>query len=483
MTAPLPSRHARSAARRTLAGCIACLSACTTMAPPYQRPEVATTAAAFKEAPPEPGWSAAHPADEQARGPWWQAFSDATLNDLLSQVEVSNQNIAAAVARYAAAQAIVAGQRAQLFPNVQLSGSATRSGGEGASTAGTSSSRGTVLRANVGASWELDLWGRLGAGVTQAQATAQASAADLAGAKLSAQAALATAYFNLREADAELNLLRDTVAGFERSLQITNNRYAAGQAARTDVLQAETQLANTRADLSALAAQRQQSEHAIAVLLGKAPADFSLAAAPWTTTVPDVPPLLPSELLQRRPDIASAERAVAAANANIGIARAAYFPSLSLSASGGTVATRAGDLFNASNTLWSLGLSVAQILFDGGALNAALKNAEAGRDVTIASYRQAVLSAFQSVEDLLTQRRALGEQLLLRQQASVAADQTEQQVLNRYRAGQVGYTDVVVAQNSALSARRTVVQLQANLQTNAIGLIQALGGGWVAEQR
>jgi NodT family efflux transporter outer membrane factor (OMF) lipoprotein len=196
-----------------------------------------------------------------------------------------------------------------------------------------------------------------------------------------------------------------------------------------------------------------------------------------------VPPLLPSELLQRRPDIASAERAVAAANANIGIARAAYFPSLSLSASGGTAATRVADLFNASNTLWSLGLSVAQILFDGGALNAALKNAEAGRDVTIASYRQTVLSAFQSVEDLLTQRRSLGEQLALRQQASVAADQTEQQVLNRYRAGQVGYTDVVVAQNSALSARRTVVQLQANMQANAIALIQALGGGWLADSR
>ena len=454
------------------------LSACTTFVPPYERPEVAAQAVSFKEAPTTPGWSAARPADEQPRGPWWQPFGDAPLNELLPQVEVSNQNVAAAVARYAAAQAIVSGQQAQLWPSVQLTASAIKSGG---GVAGALTGRGTQLRAEVGASWEPDLWGRLGAGVSQAQASAQASAADLAGAKLSAQAALATAYFNLREADAELQLLRDTVSGLERSLQITNNRYAAGQAARTDVLQAETLLANTRADVAALATQRQQFEHAIAVLLGKAPADFSLAPAPWTTTVPDVPPALPSELLQRRPDIASAERAVAAANANIGIARAAYYPSFSLSASGGGAATRIGDLLNASNSIWSLGLSVAQILFDGGALNAALKNAEASRDVSIATYRQTVLTAFQSVEDLLVLRRGLNEQLVLRQQASTAADQTEQQLLNRYRAGQVGYTDVVTAQTSALSARRSVVQLQAALQANAIALIQALGGGWVAE--
>lgn len=460
------------------AAVLALLAACTTLVPPYQRPEVATQAVSFKEAPSTPGWRAARPADEHPRGPWWQPFGDAQLNELLPQVEVSNQNVAAAVARYAAAQAIVSGQQAQLWPKVQLNASATKSGG---GIAGALSGRGTQLSAEVGASWEPDLWGRLGAGVAQAQASAQASAADLAGARLSAQAALATAYFNLREADAEQQLLRDTVTGFERSLQITNNRYAAGQAARTDVLQAETQLANTRADVAALAAQRQQFEHAIAVLLGKAPADFTLAPAAWTTTVPEVPATLPSELLQRRPDIASAERAVAAANANIGIARAAYYPSFSLSASAGAASTRIGDLFSASNTIWSLGLSVAQILFDGGALDAALKNAEASRDVTIATYRQSVLTAFQSVEDLLAQRRGLGEQLVLRQQASTAADLTEQQVLNRYRAGQVSYTDVVTAQTSALSARRSVVQLQAALQTNAIVLIQALGGGWLAD--
>lgn len=472
----LAACHAGRAARHAgwLLVC-ALATGCTTLAPPYQRPTVPLQAVSFKEAPSTPGWQVAQPADERPRGPWWAPFGDAQLDALLQQVAVSNQNVAAALARQASAQALLAGERARLWPGVQATGSATRSGGDAAS------SRGTVLRAGVAASWEADVWGRLGAGVAQAQADAQASAADLAGAKLSAQAALASAYFSLREADAEIGLLRDTVAGFERSLQITRNRYAAGQVARTDVLQAETQVATTRAALAALATQRQQSEHAIGVLLGRAPADFALAPTPWTMTVPEVPPLLPSQLLQRRPDIASAERAVAAANAGIGIARAAYFPSLSLSASAASTASRVSELFNAPGTLWSLGLSVAQVLFDGGALQAALQGAEASRDVAVANYRQTVLGAMQSVEDLLAARRGLGEQLGFSQQASAAADQTEQQVLNRYRAGQVGYSDVVAAQASALSARRSVVQLQASLQINAIALIQALGGGWVAE--
>lgn len=469
------------AARPSSAGLAACaalaaqLAACTSLTPPYERPTVPLHAVSFKEAPSAPGWHAAHPADEQPRGPWWLPFRDATLNELLPQVEVSNQNVAAALARYAAAQALVAGQQARLRPSLQLSASATRSQ---SGSVGGARAPATALRVAADADWEFDLWGRLRAGVEQAQASAQASAADLAGATLSAQATLATAYFNLREADAELVLLRDTVAGYERSAQITANRYAAGQAARTDVLQAQTQLANTRAQVAALASQRQQFEHAIAVLIGKAPADFALAAGAWTRTVPEVPPTLPSELLQRRPDIASAERAVAAANAAIGVARAAYYPSLSLGATLGTSGPRLPDLFDAGSTLWSLGLSLAQVLFDGGARDAALKNAQASRDVTVASYRQTALAAFQAVEDLLAQRRGLVEQLALLEQASAAADLTEQQVLNRYRAGQVGYTDVVTAQASALAARRSVVQLQVGLQNNAIALIQALGGGW-----
>ncbi|HEX6020207.1 MAG TPA: efflux transporter outer membrane subunit [Burkholderiaceae bacterium] len=474
--------------RTSMVAAGALLAACTSIVPPYQRPEVALQAVSFKEAPSTPGWNEAQPADAQPRGPWWLPFGDPTLDALLPQVEVSNQSVAAAVARYAAAQALVAGQQAHLSPQVQLSANATRSGVGIATSGGVATAGGvsisptvTTLRVAANASWELDVWGRLRAGVEQAQASAQASAADLAGARLSAQAALASAYFNLREADAELALLRETVAAFERSAQITNNRYAAGQAARTDVLQAQTQLANTRAEVAALASQRQQFEHAIAVLVGKAPADFALAAGAWTQTVPEVPPTLPSELLQRRPDIASAERAVASANAAIGVARAAYYPSLALGATAATSGVRFVDLFDAANTLWSLGLSLAQVLFDGGALDAALRNAEASRDVTVAVYRQSVLGAMQSVEDLLAQRRGLAEQLVQRQQASAAADLTEQQVLNRYRAGQVGYTDVVTAQTSALAARRSVVQLQVGQQSNAIALVQALGGGWRAD--
>ncbi|GAP37231.1 RND efflux system, outer membrane lipoprotein, NodT family [Piscinibacter sakaiensis] len=460
---PLPSALALAA--------VLALAGCASPAP-TGRATLAIGADRFKEAPATPGWTVARPADEAPRGPWWEAFGDATLNGLLPQVEVSNQGIAAAVARYAQAQALVDGQRAGQRPSLGATAGATRSG------SGSGGDGATALRATLNAAWEPDLWGRLAAGVAQARANAGASAADLANATLSAQAALASNYFALRGADAELALLRATVEGYERSQQIARNRYEAGLAARTDVLQAETQLANARADLASLVAQRQQLEHAIAVLLGRAPADFTLAPAAWTQRVPEVPGLLPSQLLERRPDIAAAQRAVEAANAQIGIARSAYYPSLSLSASAGGSASRLADLFSASHTLWSLGLSLAQTLFDGGALDAALRGAQAGREATVASYRQTVLAAFQDVEDRLSTRRALNDQLALRRQASAAADLTEQQVLNRYRAGQVGYGDVVTAQTSALSARRALVQLQADLQTNAVGLVQALGGGW-----
>ena len=473
---------------------LAMLLAGCAVGPDYQRPDV-TTPATFKEAPKSPaGWFPAAPADALDRGDWWTLFGDKELNALVQQVQVSNQNIAAAVASYAQARALVSQQRAALFPSLALDGSARRSGGSGGSASGTN---GTSLQLGVGASWVPDLWGRLSRAVESAQASAQASEADLAAARLSARAELATNYFSLRDADTELDLLDKSIEGFDRSFTITKNRYDAGIAAKTDVLQAQTQLANARADRVTLQGQREQLEHAIAVLIGKAPADFSLAAlpstqapstqAPSTATqvapmVPAVPLVVPSELLQRRPDIAAAERAVASANAQIGIERSAYFPSLSLSASYGTAGSRVPDLFNASNSLWSLGLSVAQTIFDAGATRAAVQGAEAGRDVAIARYRQTVLAAFQAVEDQLSVSRALAEQAELRRVASEAADQTEQQLLNRYKQGQVNYTDVVTAQSSALSARRTLAQLAANRQAAAVALIQALGGGWKVGQ-
>lgn len=451
----------------------ALLSACA-VGPDYRRPDVATPGA-YKEAPQaDAGWLPAAPADTLDRGPWWQLFNDAELSALMEQVEVSNQNVAAAVAAYAQAQALVREDRAALFPTIAAAGSAKRSGG-GASTGVANS-----VQAGVAASWAPDLWGSLRRSVEGAQAGAQASAADLAAARLSAQGLLASDYFGLRDADNELVLVRSTVEAYERALQITTNRYRAGIAPRTDVLQAQTALANARADLASLTAQRAQLEHAIAVLVGKPPAEFTIAVADWTMNVPAVPLGLPSELLQRRPDIASAERAVAQANAQIGIQRSAYFPSLTLSGSVGNAGSRVADLFGASTSLWSLGLSVAQTIFDAGATQARVEQAEAGRDAAVARYRQTVLAAFQAVEDQLSATRSLAEQAELRRAASEAADLTEQQLLNRYKAGQVSYTEVVTAQTSALSARRTLSQLAANRQTSTIALIQALGGGWHA---
>ena len=450
----------------------ALLSACA-VGPAYQRPD-APTPAAFKEAPQgDTGWFPAAPADTLDRGPWWQLFGDAELNPLVEQVEVSNQNVAAALAAYAQARALVAQQRASLFPQLALDGSARRSGGNGGNGA-------DAFQIGVGASWEPDVWGALRLSVQSAQASAQASAAELAAARLSAQGELATNYFALRDADTELGLLRRSVEGYQRAVTITRNRYNAGIAPRTDLLQAQTQLANAQADLAGLINTRAQLEHAIAVLIGKAPADFTLATAEWNMAVPALPLVVPSELLQRRPDIASAERAVAAANAAIGIQRSAYFPRLGLTASFGNAASKVGELFNASTTLWSLGLSVAQALFDAGATRARVEGAEAARDAAVARYRQTVLTAFQAVEDQLSAARALAEQAGLRRTASAAADLTEQQLLNRYQAGQVSYTEVVTAQASALNARRTAAQLAASRQASAIGLIRALGGGWQA---
>jgi NodT family efflux transporter outer membrane factor (OMF) lipoprotein len=424
----------------------------------------------------------AEPADALDRGAWWTLFNDPLLNQLAASVEVSNQNVAAAAAAYAQARALVEQQRAALFPVVSLDGSATRSGGNRAGTATaatTSASRtGNNVQLSIGGSWEPDVWGRLRATVNNASASAQASAADLASAKLSAQGELVTDYLTLRLTDAQSALLRDTIAGYERVLQITRNRYAAGVAPKTDVLQSETQLANARADLETLQRQRAQLEHAIAVLVGKAPAEFSIAPAQWTAVVPQVPVGVPSTLLQRRPDIAAAERRVAAANEQIGVARAAYFPSLGLSASYGSGATTAADLFSASSTLWSLGLSAAQTLFDAGATGARVDQARAAREQAVARYRQTVLAAFQGVEDQLAAAQILQRQQELRSAASKAADEAEAQFINRYRAGQVSYTDVVTAQVTALNARRALAQAQADRQTAAVALIQALGGGW-----
>lgn len=457
------------------------LGACS-LTPAYETP-------ALKSAPPASykaleGWKTATPSDHVDRGDWWTLLGDPQLNALAERVKVDNQTIAAAEAAYRQARALVREQRASLFPSIDLSGSATRSGGGGTKTttsAGGATSAGDTQRyqVGIGASWEPDVWGRIRASVSGAKASAEASAADLAAAQLSAQGELATSYLGLRRADAEIAMVQTTVEGYQRALQITTNRYNAAIAPKSDVLQAQTQLANAQSTLEGLIQDRATFENAIAVLVGEPASSFRLAADPnWTPVVPEIPIGVPSTLLERRPDVAAAERRVAAANADIGVARAAFFPTFNLSADGASTASRLGDLFAAPANTWSLGLTAAQTLFDAGARRAQVAQSRAAYDQAAANYRQTALSAFEDIENQLAAARALERQYALQLIASQAADQTEQMLLNQYKAGQVAYTDVVAAQASALSARRTLVTTAVSRQTTAVALIQALGGGW-----
>jgi NodT family efflux transporter outer membrane factor (OMF) lipoprotein len=488
--ATVPSHAVLRTARRAVCLLVSVALAACAVGPKYEAAPAVETPVAFKQGQGE--WVRATPADALERGPWWELFNDPALDALVARVDVSNQNVAAAVAQYAQARALVAQQRASLFPTVSLDGGGSRSGSNGGGTAtsigtGTGGTTTTVrsggartsYQFDIGASWEPDVWGRLSRGVAGARAGEQASFADLAAARLSAQGELAVNYFNLRGIDAQRALQAQTLAGLERTLQITTNRYNAGIVARTDVLQAQTQLANGRAELLGLDRQRAQLEHAIAVLVGQAPANFSIAPQPqWRLAVPDIPLAVPSTLLQRRPDIAGAERRVAQANEQIGIAQAAYYPSLRLTGSTGASAATIGDLFSGSALVWALGLSLAQTVFNAGLTGAQVEGARAGFEAAAARYRQTVLDAFRDVEDQLAGVRILGQQAALREEATRAADLVEQQVLNRYQAGQVGFTEVITAQATAQNARRALVQLQADRQVAAVALVQALGGGW-----
>jgi NodT family efflux transporter outer membrane factor (OMF) lipoprotein len=457
------------------------LTACS-MTPAYETPALKSPApVAYKALE---GWKTAVPSDHLDRGDWWTLLGDPRLNALAERVKVDNQTIARAEAAYRQARALVREQRASLFPSIDLSGSGSKSGGGGTKTttsAGGATRAGDTQRyqVGIGASWEPDVWGRIRAGISGAKAGAQASAADLAAAQLSAQGELATSYLGMRRADTEVALVTTTVEGYQRSLQITQNRYNAGIAPKSDVLQAQSQLANAQSTLEGLVQTRATFENAIAVLVGEPASSFRLAAdASWKPVVPEIPVGVPSTLLERRPDVAAAERRVAAANTDIGVARAAFFPTFSLSANGNSTASKLGDLFATSANTWSLGLSAAQTLFDAGARKARVEQSRAAYDATAADYRQTALQAFEDVENQLTTARTLERQYALQLTASQAADQTEQMLLNQYLAGQVAYTDVVAAQASALSARRALVTTAVSRQTTAVALVQALGGGW-----
>jgi NodT family efflux transporter outer membrane factor (OMF) lipoprotein len=457
-----------------LAGC--------NLAPTYRPPAIATIPSSFKEAP---GWRAAAPSDAIVRGEWWALFNDPTLDALERKVIVSNQNLAAAKAAYDQARALVREQRAALFPTIDASAGATKAGsfGAGKPTVGTGTSATTSASSqrfslSVGATWEPDLWGQIGNAVKQAGALAQASRSDLINATLSAQGELALDYVQLRGLDMQKDILTATVTAYDRSLTITNNRYNAGVVARADVLQAETALRNARADLADLERQRATLEHAIAVLVGENPSGFTLPATSWQRTVPDVPAILPTELLERRPDVAAAERRVAAANAAIGIQRAAFFPTIGLSGDVGSSTSSLGKLFSVASSVWSLGLTGALTLLDFGARSAKVAEARAAYEQTVAEYRQTALTAFQQTEDQLVAVRVYGTVAQERAAAAVAANRAEAIARNQYVAGQIGYADVIVAQTTALSARTADVQAVVNRQSAVISLIQAIGGRW-----
>lgn len=447
------------------------LSACAA-GPDYLRPTV-DTPAAFKELG---DWKPAEPR-EPAADHWWTAFGDPVLDDLQARLEISNQNLRAAEAAYRQALALADAARAGWFPAINASAGATRS----ASSAATATSGNAPARNSfsVGAtvSWELDVWGRIARTVEGADASLAASAADLAAARLSARATLAQTYFQLRAAERQQALLDASVDAYARALELTRNRYAAGVAGKADVAQAESQLRSTRAAALDASLSRSQYEHAIAVLLGLPPAGFTLAPSAAPLPVVPVAVTLPSALLERRPDIAAAERRVAAANAAIGAAQAARFPVLGLSGNTGFRNARIEDLLTVPSRYWSLGPTLAAAIFDGGARKAAVGQAQAGWEKAIATYRQTVLTAFQEVEDNLASARLLEAAAAEQAAAVTAAAEAETIAVNQYRAGTVSYLNVVTAQAAHLAARRSANDIATRRLLAAVQLAKNAGGG------
>lgn len=435
--------------------------------PEYVKPTL-PSAPAFKEMS---GWKRAQPKDDQLRGSWWELFGDRQLNDLENQVDVSNQNLAAAEARVRQAKAIIEAGRSGFYPSVTLGASASRAHAAGKGTASS-------FNLPVDASWEPDLWGRIRRTVEADQANAQATMADLEGARLSAHAQLAQTYFQLRTVEAQKKLFQAAVANFDKTLQLTRNRYAAGLVSRADVLQAETQVKTTSAQLVDLNVQRSQLEHAIALLVGKPASSFNLTVSPLDVTVPAVPVAVPSAILERRPDIAAAERRVAAANAQIGIVEAAYYPQIALSASAGLQSAVLGNWLSLPSRVWSVGAALSQTLFDGGLRKAQTAEARAAYDEIVANYRQTALVVFQEVEDNLAALRLLEEEGRLQNEAVEAASSSLAVTTNQYNAGLVSYLEVVVSQTTALNSERTAADILGRRMTATVLLIKALGGGW-----
>jgi NodT family efflux transporter outer membrane factor (OMF) lipoprotein len=461
----------------SLSLCVALLSACA-VGPDYQRPQTAEIAQ-FKEAE---GWRQANPSDSLARGAWWELYGDQQLNALIEKLNSSNQTVAQSEAQFRQAQALVRSARGAFYPSVDLSLGKTRSSqGTGSSSSSLSSSSSGIrdtYNAQLGVSWEADVWGKLRRGLEADEANAQASFADLAAMRLSQQSELVQNYLQLRVIDQQKRLLEATVAAYERSLKMTQNQYRAGVSGRDAVAQAQTQLKSTQADLVDLIWQRAQFENAIAVLTGEAPANFSIAESQSIPNLPQVPLSLPSQLLERRPDIASAERSVIAANANIGVAKAAYYPDLTLSLSGGYSSSTSKNLISLPNRFWSVGPQLSLPLFDGGIRSAEVDRSEAAYDETVARYRQTVLDGFREVENYLVQLKVYEDEAAVRQEALDAARDSLRLTENQYKAGLIAYIDVVVVQATALNNERSVLNILQSRLIASVQLIAALGGGW-----
>jgi NodT family efflux transporter outer membrane factor (OMF) lipoprotein len=445
--------------------------------PDYVKPGAPSTPS-YKESE---GWKVAQPSDALPRGAWWDLFNDPVLHDLEEQVAANNQDLKIAEARLREARAAVRFNRAGLFPTISTTfGPSTirESGHQPFLPSGSRGGHSGDILLSLDMSYEVDLWGRVRRTIAASRNEMQATAADLETARLSLQAELAIDYFELRAADAQQQLLNATVKAFEDALRLTENRFRGGAAPQADVAQAQTQLDTTRVQATDVTVQRAQFEHAIAILIGRPPAAFGLPPRPLDHRPPDVPTGVPSQLLERRPDIAAAERRVAKANEQIGIARAAYYPTVLLNASVGFEGSSFGNLLNASSLIWSVGASITETIFDGGRRRATSEAARAAYDATVAGYRQTTLNAFQQVEDNLVALRVLEQESAEQRRAVQSAQLSLQLFTNRYRGGVDNYLQVITAQTVALQNQRNEIDILRRRIDASVLLVKALGGGW-----
>jgi NodT family efflux transporter outer membrane factor (OMF) lipoprotein len=470
--------HAKSAA-----ACIAAalLGGCS-LAPKY-RPPPPPQVSSYKEAG---DWMPATPADARPRGPWWEAFGDPTLNELQRQLGESNPDLQAAVGRFEQARGVAISSRSNIFPTVNGNVAATR--GKNSSNSalsqlfnGNARTRNDFI-AGLDLSWEVDLFGRLRNAAAAAGAQAQSSAADLAAVQLALQAELATDYFTLRGDDTTIQLLEDTIKVYDRAYNLTHNRYLEGISAATDVDQADTLRQNARSQLAAVKLERAQLEHAVAVLLGQTPSGFTLQPASLAGAPPPFDAGLPSKLLERRPDVSRAERAMAAANAQIGVAKAAWFPVFSLSAVGGVESIMSSSWFNAPSHFWSVGPSATVPLLDAGARYGLNKQARAQYDQAAAAYRKTTLTAYQEVEDNLAGLHHLADQRLADEAAAASAESSAHHADQRYDAGVADYIEVTTTHTAALNAERETISVRVAQMNASVGLVRATGGGWTQDQ-